>query len=338
MLELHRRVAARARENGMVTVLAQSLPWVALGDLWSGHWLSASATLAEGLELAEGVGQHQIAAHVVAIDALLAAHRGDEACCRERAADALEQASARRLTHGACCATWALEVLELGLGRPEAALAHAHALHGATGVDWDALDRIEAAVRGGETDAAREWLAAFEPWAASSAAPWGEAVTLHCRAVLASDARDAERLFVAALEAHDRAGRPFERGRTELASGELLRRARRRADARRHLRAALERFEALGAHLWAQRAHTELRATGQTAGKRDPSTLDQLTAQEVQIAQLVAQGHTNRDVAGRLFLSPRTIDFHLRNVFRKLEITSRTELARMDFAQAAAKA
>ena len=338
VLALHRRVAARARENGMVTVLAQSLPWVALGDLWSGHWLSAAATLAEGVELAQGVGQHQIAAHLVAIEALLAAHRGDEDLCRERAADALEQASARRLVHVACCATWALEVLELGLGRPEAALAHAHALRGATGVDWDALDRIEAAVRAGETDAAREWLAAFEPWAAASAAPWGEAVILHCRALLAADASDAERLFVAALEAHDRAGRPFERARTELAFGELLRRDRRRTDARRHLRAAAERFEALGAQLWAQRAHTELRATGQTARKRDPSTLDQLTAQEVQIAQLVAEGHTNRDVAGRLFLSPRTIDFHLRNVFRKLEITSRTELARMDFAHASGMA
>ena len=85
--------------------------------------------------------------------------------------------------------------------------------------------------------------------------------------------------------------------------------------------------------LWAERARSELRATGETARRRDPSTLDQLTAQEVHIAQLVAEGRTNRDVAGQLFLSPRTIDFHLRNVYRKLGIASRMELARVDLAQ-----
>ena len=103
--------------------------------------------------------------------------------------------------------------------------------------------------------------------------------------------------------------------------------------ARTYLRAALERFEALGSALWAERARSELRATGETARKRDPSTLDQLTAQEVHIAQLVAEGRTNRDVAGQLFLSPRTIDFHLRNVYRKLGIASRMELARIDLVQ-----
>ena len=131
---------------------------------------------------------------------------------------------------------------------------------------------------------------------------------------------------------HERAGRPFERARTELAFGEFLRRLRRRAQARTHLRAALERFEALGAALWSERARGELRASGETARKRDPSTLDELTAQEVHIAQLVAEGRTNRDVAGQLFLSPRTIDFHLRNVYRKLGIASRMELARIDLA------
>ena len=107
-----------------------------------------------------------------------------------------------------------------------------------------------------------------------------------------------------------------------------MRRARRRTDARAHLRAALSRFEALGARAWAERARTELRASGESSRRRDPSTLDDLTAQELQIAHLVAEGNTNREVAGRLFLSPRTIDFHLRNIFRKLGITSRTELAR----------
>ena len=99
---------------------------------------------------------------------------------------------------------------------------------------------------------------------------------------------------------------------------------------REHLRAALNGFEGLGARLWAERARTELRASGQVARRRDPSTTDELTAQELQIVHLVAQGLSNREVAAQLFLSTRTIDFHLRNVFRKLNISSRTQLARLD--------
>ena len=108
--------------------------------------------------------------------------------------------------------------------------------------------------------------------------------------------------------------------------GELLRRQRRRTDSRRHLRAALDLFAQLGAGPWERRAANELRATGETARKRDPSTLDDLTPQELQIARLVAEGATNRDIARRLFLSPRTVDYHLRKVFTKLNLTSRAEL------------
>jgi len=330
VLQLHRNAAAHARDEGRVTLLAQALPWLALGDIWSGHWQLAAARLDEGLELSHATSQHQITAHLTAIQALLAAVRGDEDRCRARAREALELASARRLVHVSCCATWALSVLELGLGNADAAMTHASALPASAGVDWDALDRIEAAVQTGEAGAAARWLDAFEPWARASAAPWGEAVGLHCRALLAPDSDESERLFRAALARHEQAARPFERARTELAFGAFLRRGRQRAAARPLLRAALERFEALGSRLWAQRAQRELRASGVTARKRDPSTLDDLTPQELQICLLVAEGDTNREIAGRLFLSPRTIDFHLRNVFRKLGIRSRTELARMD--------
>jgi DNA-binding NarL/FixJ family response regulator len=137
--------------------------------------------------------------------------------------------------------------------------------------------------------------------------------------------------------------RPYERARSELALGELLRRARRRRQAREHLRIALERFEHLGAAHWAERAREELRASGQTARRRESSTRDDLTQQELQIARLVAHGLSNREVAAQLFLSPRTIDFHLRNVFRKLGVTSRMQLAQLDLerpggAEAAARA
>jgi DNA-binding CsgD family transcriptional regulator len=197
-------------------------------------------------------------------------------------------------------------------------------------VFWGGLDRIEAAVRAGERETARAWLDEFERWAESSGAGWARAVVLHCRALLSDDEGVAERFFQAALAAHAEAARPFEEARCELAYGEVLRRARRRLEAREQLRSALDRFEALGATLWAERARVELRASGQTARKRDSSTRDELTAQELQIARFVAEGLTNKEVAALLFLSPRTIDFHLRNVFRKLGIGSRTALARLD--------
>ena len=107
------------------------------------------------------------------------------------------------------------------------------------------------------------------------------------------------------------------------------RRERRRQEARTHLRAALESFRGLGAVPWEERAEAELRATGETTRKREPSTLDQLTPQELQVAGLVADGLTNREIAAQLYLSPRTIDYHLRKVFSKLGISSRTELVRL---------
>lgn len=121
---------------------------------------------------------------------------------------------------------------------------------------------------------------------------------------------------------------PFWRARTELLYGQWLRRQRRRQDARRHLRAAIDLFHQLRAQPWEDRAAAELRATGETTRTRGPSPLGQLTPQEQHIAELVADGLTNAEIAARLFLSPRTIDYHLRKAFTKLGITSRTELAR----------
>jgi DNA-binding CsgD family transcriptional regulator len=141
-----------------------------------------------------------------------------------------------------------------------------------------------------------------------------------------------ERHFAQAVELAD-ALSPFDRARTELLYGEWLRRHRRRVDARPHLRSALELFGQLAVRPWEARARAELRATGETARKRDPSTRDELTPQELQIAQLVATGKTNPEVAAQLFLSLRTIDYHLRKVFTKLEIASRADLADVDLGE-----
>ena len=125
-------------------------------------------------------------------------------------------------------------------------------------------------------------------------------------------------------------GRPLDVARVELAYGEWLRRSQRRVDARVHLRRALETFQDVRAESLASRADSELRASGETARKRDPSTLLQLTPTELKIAQLVSSGMSNKDVAAQCWISPRTVAFHLRNVFAKAGVTSRGELARLD--------
>jgi len=146
---------------------------------------------------------------------------------------------------------------------------------------------------------------------------------------MTADPPEAETWFTDALSHHAGAGRLVDEARTRLAYGEWLRRAQRRVDARVHLRHALGTFEDVRAHPLVGRATQELRASGETARKRDPSTLLALTPMELKVAQLVASGLSNKDVAAQCWVSPRTVAFHLRNVFAKAGITSRGELARL---------
>jgi ATP/maltotriose-dependent transcriptional regulator MalT len=333
---IHREAAARARASGALGVLTQILPRLALAEVWLSRLAPASANASEGLRLARETHQDDLIAYQLAMLALIAAYRGNEDECRSLGAESHKLASAHGFVLVAEFARWALALLELGLGRADEAFRHALDISTSTSF-YAALDRIEAAVRAGHIESARDWLDSFEPWAETTGAAWARAVVSHCCALLSQDEQEAERLFQTALELQAEAGRPFERARTELAFGEFLRRARRRVEAREHLHAALDGFETLGAELWAERARIELRASGQTARRRHPSTRGQLTAQELQIAHFVAQGLSNREVAAQLFLSPRTVAFHLRNIFRKLGISSRTELARLDL-QAASEA
>jgi DNA-binding CsgD family transcriptional regulator len=329
--ELHRRMVARARDRGALGTLTWTLPRLAVSDIWAGHWSAASAGLTEALDLARAQGFGVVVAYLLSELAIVAALRGEEQECRARAAESLALATAHGARYVAYIANSALVALEIALGRADEAFERSRAFPVMPGLDfWDALDRVEAAVRAGAGHLARPAADAFWAWAEAGGSAWARPVARHCRALLSADPKEAERLFTEALDLHALAFRPFERARTELAFGEFLRRVRRRRQARGHVRAALETFEALGARLWAERARVELRASGQSARRRDPSTLDALTAQERQIAQRVAEGHTNRDIAAQLFLSPRTIDFHLRNIFRKLEIGSRIELVRLD--------
>jgi DNA-binding CsgD family transcriptional regulator len=195
--------------------------------------------------------------------------------------------------------------------------------------NWFRLDAdlVEALARLGRVEDAEQHLARLERQAASTASRWGRAAAARCRAFLSPEDRLAE-TFEHALELHDRDPSAFERARTELCYGERVRRAGRRRDAREQLRTALAAFHRIGAEPWAERARMELRATGEHIRRRDPSDAEQLTPQELQIALVVAEGLSNRDVGARLFLSPKTVEFHLTRIYRKLEIHSRSELVR----------
>ena len=163
--------------------------------------------------------------------------------------------------------------------------------------------------------------------AQAKAQPWSLARAMRCSGLLADDAALSAH-FERALEHHAQTPDEFETARTRLAYGGRLRRARNRVLAREQLRLAVETFERLDARPWADRARAELAATGETVRRRDPSTIDELTPQELQIGLLLAGGRTTRETAAALFLSPKTVEYHLRHVYQKLGVHSREELAR----------
>jgi DNA-binding CsgD family transcriptional regulator len=194
-------------------------------------------------------------------------------------------------------------------------------------VPW-APDLIEAYARAGRRDDAHVLIDAFEGSASKTGSRWAQAAVARSRALLAPDA-EVRAGFDAALALHEGLPMPFERARTLLCFGERLRRARQRADAREPLKEALETFERLGARGWAERTRTELRATGEQQARRAETAAEQLTPHELQIAVLVAQGMTNREAAAALFLSPKTIEYHLGQIYRKLDVRGRAQLARL---------
>ncbi len=188
-------------------------------------------------------------------------------------------------------------------------------------------DLVDAAIHSGRTEQVRPIVAELAEIAAKTPAPVLHADLRLARAMLAAD-DEAEALFEAALRA-DLTAWPLIRSRTQLAYGEWLRRHRRALESRDHLRAARDMFDALGAIPWSERARRELRATGEASRHRDPDARDQLTPHELQIAQLAADGLTNREIGQRLYLSHRTVSSHLHRIFPKLGVASRSELRRM---------
>lgn len=326
---------AAARRDGRVGWLPQALFYRASAQVFAGWHREAAEAAAEGVAIARDTDQRQWTDRLGEPRAYLAALAGDEGGCRELTDGAL---------HGVAdpgwevpWVFWALALLDLGQGRAGAALDRLAPLAGGRRrfhipATRSTPDLVEAAVRVGRPEVAAEPFAQYRRWARHCRQPWIDAVVLRCEALLGPDAEAGGR-YERALDGYQRLHRPFERARTALLYGEWLRRNRRRADARGHLRAALEAFERLGAAPWADRARTELGATG-TAVPAGQSPADgalaALTPQEQQIVRLAARGLSNKDIAAQLFLSPRTVGYHLYKAYPKLGVLSRGELGALD--------
>jgi DNA-binding CsgD family transcriptional regulator len=322
-----------AREHAAVATLPFAARLLARAELIRGHWRAARASLNESLEASRIARLSTQEADTLSTLAWLDAAQGRADACRRNVDRGLEIMDQRNLR-------WrnglfgALVLLELGLGvekeSPGVEGFRRSLAEGPlrdTPANATAPDFIEALVRLGETDTAEDLLASFADEAERLGQPLPRAVSLRCRALLADEA-SYEKHFDRALELHALDQNVFAAARTHLAYGERLRRSGRRIDARDHLREALAVFERLEAMPWVERARTELRATGERLRARDASTDEELTPQELQIALVVAEGKTNREAGAQLFLSPKTVEWHLGHVYRKLGVRSRAELVR----------
>ncbi|MFF4803360.1 AAA family ATPase [Streptomyces sp. NPDC001351] len=322
---------AHCRDHGVGGWLPTTLHLLAQVELALGRRDDAQAHAAEALRLADYYDLHHRVAHLRALLAVLAAARGEEDRTRELADLALEYTRPRGVGRGTSDALWALGLLDLGSGQSQRALERLETARDEAGHALMARhllpDLVEAAVRAGRPERAKAPADAFAACADTLRQPAVDAQLLRCRALAGPDSQ-AEEHYLAALDLHS-ADDSFEQARTELLFGEWLRRQRRMLDARERLRAALERFDRVGARPWARRAQTELRAAG---GHHDPalaadSPIARLSPQEREVVRLAATGATNREIATQLLLSPRTVGHHLYRAFPKLGISSRTQLA-----------
>lgn len=324
-----RRIVGQARAEAAVGTLPSLLFHVARDEATTNQWVRAEATYDEATRLARETGQETDLAMCLAGLAWLRARLGDEVRCRALVAEALPLCRARDIHIGRVWSLFALGELELGLGDPQKALAHLEELAALlddlklTDPDLSpAPERADALVRLGRHEDAWQVARRYRAEAAAKDQPWAMGRAERTIGML-SPAFDTH--FEASLRFHERTLDDFETARTRLAYGARLRRARRRVDARPHLHAALETFENLRAARWAEVAAVELGATGETIKRRAPA--ETLTPQELQVSLLLAEGRTTREVAAALFLSPKTIEYHLRKVYTKLGIRSRAELA-----------
>ncbi len=327
------RAIELARAHGAFATLAVALTRRGALLAWLGQVNDAWADGEEALRLTEEAGLENSAAQARAVLAVVAALRGDAETCRAHGEEALALAARRGLLPVWETATFAIAELELGRGEYEAALTRLAPMAADPGRSsrsplscYAAVPPLaDAAGHMGRPEVAAGAVDRLEHWASVAGAGWARPMVVRCRGLLAVG-DEAVRLFEESLALEGGASSAGTRARTQLALGEALRRAGRRSDARVHLRAAMTTLEGMGAALWAERAREELRATGESIRTRDPAAATTLTPQERRIARFVSEGASNKEVASRLFLSPKTVEYHLGKVFQKLGVGSRSDL------------
>jgi DNA-binding CsgD family transcriptional regulator len=313
-----------ARDAGALAVLPVALGYRACMHVHAGEFAAAAALIDEADAITVATGN----APLWYASLVLAAWRGEEARTMKLTRARVRDATARGEGRIIGLAGYVTAVLYNGLGRYEAALAAAQEACGHEDpgfFGWSLVELVEAGVRSGTRDAAANALRLLEERTRATGTDWALGSEARARALL-SDGRAADSLYREAIERLGRSRIVVQLARAHLVYGEWLRRENRRTDARSQLRIAHEMLSQFGAEAFAERARRELLATGETARKRTAKTRDVLTAQEGQIARLAAGGHTNPEIGSQLFISPRTVEYHMSKVFTKLGIGSRREL------------
>ncbi|TYK52432.1 helix-turn-helix transcriptional regulator [Actinomadura decatromicini] len=319
-------LAEAARERGMLTVLPFALNYSAAHHLFAGRFDLAQQLIQEADSITRATRNVAVADFSI----LLAAWRGERDRTLEMRERVLADATARGEGFAVEAAEWAAATLHLGYGEYGAAADAAQRAYEPEGIGftvWVLPELIEAAVRSGDRATAQQAFERLAERSATSQAPWARGIEARSRALL-SEGGKAEELYRDSIEHLARSRVTVHQARAQLIYGEWLRRHNRRVDARVQLKAAHHALDAMGADAFARRAERELLATGETVHKRTDDPAARLTPQEAQIAGLARDGQTNPEIAARLFLSHRTVEWHLRKVFTKLDIASRKELAR----------
>jgi DNA-binding CsgD family transcriptional regulator len=317
-----------ARDAGLLAELPLALNTRVGVHLLAGETEAAAALIDEAGALARATGDGIRPLYGALA---LAAHRGREDELKRLVRAGTEDFLARGEGLGITAMNWLTAMLNNSVGRYEEAFAAATDATRIPGEIWFAtfasVELIEAACRSGRPERGAAVLESLSASTSASATPWAFGVEARSRALLAQGAT-AEPLYREAIERLQPTPLRLDLARGHLVYGEWLRREGRRIDARNELRAAYEFFTESGMEAFAERSRIELEATGEHARKRTSATLDQLTAQEAQISRLAADGNTNREIAAQLFISSSTVEYHLRKAFRKLDVTSRTQLAK----------
>jgi DNA-binding CsgD family transcriptional regulator len=328
MLAVARDRARQAREGGALAQLPDALVCLAHSELLAGHIDVAESFNGEAVEIgaATGLPEFPGAHNIISLSILV--WRGHETEARGLAQQIVNEGLAGGQGFAIRLVDHMLTVLELGHGNYEEARSHALKVFDADPLyigSIDLADLVEAAWRSNDPDIANRALARLSERAQGGGAPWGLGLLARSRALMAPD-EEAEALYHEAIEQLDRSGVARDLARARLLYGEWLRRRRRRAEAREQLRAARDHLLVIGGGAFARRAEAELRATGEHARARVDDTRNELTPQELQVAQLAAHGDTNSAIAAQLYISPHTVSYHLRKVYSKLDVKSRHQL------------